>query len=73
MAARKTYVSSYMLKVGDDSVGFTTRLVIDGEKKFGNLIGFDLKPEAKKYNNSYLLYKTIKFYFIFESGLSLEA
>jgi hypothetical protein len=59
MAARKTYVSSYMLKVGDDSVGFTTRLVIDGEKRFGNLIGFDLKPEAKKYNNENL-YRCMK-------------
>jgi hypothetical protein len=30
-------------------------------------------PKEWRTNNSYLLYKTIKFYFIFESGLSLEA
>jgi hypothetical protein len=32
-----------------------------------------IRNSQNNYGNSYLLYKTIKFYFIFESGLSLEA
>ncbi|CAH0562830.1 unnamed protein product [Brassicogethes aeneus] len=55
MSAARSFVSSYLLKCGDRSVGFTTRSSSVNNVRTGFLVGLDVNPDFSKYFNFIIL------------------
>lgn len=48
-SSARVFISSYLIRDNDRSVGVTVKSVVDGEIRNGKIIGFDMSPDVSKY------------------------